>query len=393
MIPPNIIIKDFDLSLVPPTCWIRRLGPNGIPQVIENANSEQDIANLFMRMFYIYAAYGLDNDALLMQQRALELRKCFRINAPKDTEIRLLSLVAAGEMTDNTPLDFVVEDTTIQLDLVYVNDNPREVLEVPTHDIVFLGLGESIKNNPILDYLAFVLNKWPRPIINLPVNVKKCGRVELSKALRNIDTIHIANTIAVCSIDVVYKGVDFVIRPVGTHSGKGFEFINSQDSLKTYLKGYKEHQDFYVSDYVDYKSSDGYFRKYRIALINGKPFVCHLAISENWVVNYISARMDLSELKRAEEELEMLQFESRFGLKHKRAFEAFHERIGLDYVVLDCFETKEGKLLIFEADPGSWIHATDSVEMFPYKKPVMEKAFSAFKRMLSEKISDFKNKK
>jgi len=386
---PNIIIRDFNLSLIPPTCLIRRLGPDCIPQVIEDAKSETDICNLFMRMFYIYGAYGLDNDALLMQDKALELRQCFRINAPKEPNLRLLSLVAAGEMTDNTPLDFVVEKTNIQLEVMYVSERQTDILEVPLHDIVFVGLGESLKNNPILDYLDIILKKWPRPVINNPLNVKKCGRVELYNILCNVDGIHIANTKVVCSSEVFFNGEVFVIRPIGTHSGKGFQLITSQDELNNYLSRYHQKQEFYLSDYVDYKSSDGNFRKYRIALIGGEPFVCHLAISEHWVVNYIGARMDLSETKRAEEELEMLGFEFRFGLKHKSAFKAFHEHIDLDYVILDCYETKDSKLLIFEADPGSWIHATDSVEMYPYKQPVMQKAFNAFQELLTNKIGKF----
>jgi hypothetical protein len=99
--------------------------------------------------------------------------------------------------------------------------------------------------------------------------------------------------------------------------------------------------------------------------------------------------MDLSEAKRNEEKLEMLDFEFRFGLKHKCAFRSFHEHIDLDYVVLDCFETKDNKLLIFEADPGSWIHATDPVELYPYKQPVMQKAFNAFTQLLKKKIEKF----
>lgn len=386
---PNIIIRDLELSPIPPTCLIRRLGPDCIPQIIEDAKSENDICNLFMRMFYIYGAYGLDKDALLMQDKALELRKCFRINAPKEPEIRLLSLVAAGEMTDNTPLDFVVEKTNIQLEVMYVNEKQPDILVVPLHDIIFVGLGESTKNNPILDYLDFVLKKWPRPVINYPLNVKKCGRVQLYNTLCNVDGIHIAKTKVVCSTDVFFNDEVFVIRPVGTHSGKGFQLITSRKELNIYLSGYHLKQDFYVSDYVDYKSSDGYFRKYRIVLIGGEPFVCHLAISEHWVVNYIGARMDLSEAKRNEEKLEMLDFEFRFGLKHKSAFRSFHEHIDLDYVVLDCFETKDNKLLIFEADPGSWIHATDPVELYPYKQPVMQKAFNAFTQLLKKKIEKF----
>ena len=63
---PKIVLKDMDLSLIPPTCWIRSLGPNYFPEIIKDAQSESDIGNLYMRMFYIYGAYGQDSDALLM---------------------------------------------------------------------------------------------------------------------------------------------------------------------------------------------------------------------------------------------------------------------------------------------------------------------------------------
>ena len=386
MNPPKIVVKEFDLSLIPSTCTIRRLGSDQIPAIINDASTEEDLGNLFMRMFFIYGAYGLDTDALLMQERALEFKKCFRINAPKNPEIKLLSLVAAGVMTDNTPLDFVVESSNIQLDYLYLDQTPTYFLDVPEHDVVFIGLGESKKNNPILDYLDLALAQWPRPFINAPRNVKKCGRVELFNNLRCIESIHIAETKAVSSFDIKYVNNAFVIRPLDSHSGKGFELITSQITLDNYLQNYSSDQIFYISEYVDYQSLDGYFRKYRIVLISGTPYICHLAISENWIVHYIGARMDLSATKRAEEELEMLEFNLRFGLKHSEAFKAFHKQINLDYVVLDCSETKDGKLLVFEADPGSWIHATDSIDIFPYKQEVMQKAFDAFKRMLLLKI-------
>ena len=389
MTPPKIVVKEFDLSLIPPTCSIQRLGPDELPTIINDAKLEQDLGNLFMRMFYVYGAYGLDADALLMQDRALELKKCFRIHAPNKPGIKLLSLVASGEMTDNTPLDFLVENTNIQLDLLYVDQTPTYFLDVPEHDIVFIGIGESTKNNPILDYLNQAVSNWPRPYINLPANVRKCGRVELFNTLRCVQSIHVAEIHIASAASVKYSNNFFLIRPLDSHSGKGFELITSQSKLDEYLLNYSPIQQFYISDYVDYQSNDGYFRKYRIALISGVPYVCHLAISEHWIVHYIAARMDLSVDKRNEEELEMREFNQRFGLRHKEAFASFHKQINLDYVVLDCSETKDGKLLLFEADPGSWIHSTDSVDLFPYKPLVMQRAFDAFKRMLELKIEAF----
>ena len=45
-------------------------------------------------------------------------------------------------------------------------------------------------------------------------------------------------------------------------------------------------------------------------------------------------------------------------------------------------ETRDGRLLLFEADSRGWIHATDPVDLFPYKPAVMQKAFDGFRTML-----------
>lgn len=39
------------------------------------------------------------------------------------------------------------------------------------------------------------------------------------------------------------------------------------------------------------------------------------------------------------------------------------------------------------ADIGGWIHATDPDDVFPYKPPVMQKAFNAFRNMLAMRSS------
>ncbi|MDR3631037.1 MAG: hypothetical protein P4L42_11955, partial [Desulfocapsaceae bacterium] len=55
----------------------------------------------------------------------------------------------------------------------------------------------------------------------------------------------------------------------------------------------------------------------------------------------------------------------------------------LDYLVIDCAETRDGQLLVFELDTGAVVHAMDPVDIFPYKVPQMRKVFSAFSDMLA----------
>ena len=57
-------------------------------------------------------------------------------------------------------------------------------------------------------------------------------------------------------------------------------------------------------------------------------------------------------------------------------------RSELEYVGIDCGETPDGELLVFEVDSGMTVHAMDPVDLFPYKQPQMRKVFRAFRQML-----------
>ncbi|MDD5295942.1 MAG: hypothetical protein PHU46_03420 [Rhodocyclaceae bacterium] len=177
------------------------------------------------------------------------------------------------------------------------------------------------------------------------------------------------------------------IRPVDTQGGEGLVRLDAVADLEAYLSACPD-TEFYVAQYVDYRGMDGLFRKLRVALVDGRPYVCHLAISDAWMVHYVSAAMQQYPARRDEEAVMMANFDLDFGSRHGAAFDAIADRLGLDYVVLDCGEMPDGRLLLFEVDTCGWIHATDSVALFPYKRSVMEKAFQAFRAMLLNRVSD-----
>src|SRR5206468_1835924 len=102
----------------------------------------------------------------------------------------------------------------------------------------------------------------------------------------------------------------------------------------------------------------------------------------NWVIHYINADMDASASKRQEEEQFFATFERVFAEKHGPSLRAIHDRVGLDYLGIDCAETPDGKLLVFEVDNAAIVHALDDPKLYPYKAPAMQKIFAAFRAML-----------
>jgi glutathione synthase/RimK-type ligase-like ATP-grasp enzyme len=84
----------------------------------------------------------------------------------------------------------------------------------------------------------------------------------------------------------------------------------------------------------------------------------------------------------------MLHFDQEFALRHRDTLLEINRRIGLDYVGIDCAETQDGRLLMFEIDNAMIVHGMDPVDMFAYKKPVMQKVFTAFRALLESVRGD-----
>ena len=173
-----------------------------------------------------------------------------------------------------------------------------------------------------------------------------------------------------------------IVRPVDAHAGKGLARLDGTDAMAPYLRDNAGAM-FYLSRFIDYRSGDGQYRKYRIVLIAGLAYAVHMAIADHCIVHYLNADMNTDAAKRAEEERFMARFDAEFGQRHAAALQAISQRFGLDYLVIDCAQTPAGELLVFEVDTGAVVHAMDAAEVFPYKPAQMQRVFAAFREMLA----------
>jgi hypothetical protein len=270
---------------------------------------------------------------------------------------------------------------------------------LPPHDVAFLAIGESEGSKALLQSLAPLMPQWPAPLLNGDASRIAalsrdgvCARLAgvpslVAPMAARIDRVGLAAIAADGSaLQRVLPAAAFPIiaRPIGSHAGTGLEKLDDATSVAAYLAA-QDAEAFFVSPFVDYASPDGLYRKQRIAIIGGRPYVCHLAVSQHWMVHYLNAAMTENADNRAFEARFMTVFDQDFAVKHRAAFASLAERIGLDYFAIDCAETKDGKLLLFEADVAMIVHDMDPPDLFPYKKPQMQKVFSAFQRLLYDK--------
>ena len=383
---PDVKLVHLDLPPILSPVEIGRFDRSVLPQMLHEASLDPDPANMFMRLSLLFHSLGSIDLGHEMHQRALEHRRVYRYRCALTPKVRLMAIMGPQGGLDNAPLEYLLENSDIQLDLVFLDEDGCLPEAIPDHDIAIVGLGESYKNRGQFERLISSLRSWPRPIINQPAFVLNCSRDKLYDELKGVPQLVLPQTRRVkrdvLSVDIFPK----IIRPVDTHGGEGLAKIDSEGELQIYLES-SDAAEFYVSDFVDFRSGDGLYRKLRIALIDGRPYICHLAITDHWIVHYIPAGMDLSAAKRAEEKGMMETFEAVFVKRHHKTLQSIHEKLGLDYVILDCAVMRDGALLLFEADTRGWIHGVDPVDIFPYKPAIMQKAFDGFRQMLLSRMS------
>ena len=354
--------------------------------MIRRAEANPKDAEALMDLSTVLQLRHQPDVALNVQAQALGTRILYHLPATGKTTIRLLAITAPGDLMTNTPLEFLVEGTDISLHMLYVGEGLPPTPPLPEHDVLFVAIGESTKTDPILEELGQVLKSWSGPVLNRPAGILKASREAAPRYLAKIAGLLIPEAKRV-SREALAASRNFpvIARPIDSHGGQGLERMENPEQAAAYLEKMAD-PEFYVSPFIDYRSADGLYRKYRIALIGGRPYAAHMAISGNWMIHYANVGMDDSAEKRGEEERFMRNFDEDFASRHRDAFEGIYDALALDYVVLDCAETRDGKLLVFEADTGAVVHAMDPVDIFPYKAPQMRRVFAAFREMLLEAI-------
>ncbi len=337
--------------------------------------------------------------AVALQRLALDHHRLFRVadgfGVRSARPFRLLALVAPGDLMINTPLDFITGHLDVQLDLLFVVPGHPLPSHIPDHDAAFFAVSES--DPAALRRLMPLHASWPRPVLNNPAAIARLSRDTVATGLAGLPGLcspPVSRLTQDCLLayrrggaaaPAPASGFPVLIRPVSSHAGQNLEKLDCLPGLAAYLDA-NPAGEFFVTQFVDYRGGDGMFRKLRVAVIGGRPFLCHMAASDHWMVHYLNAGMAESESRRADEAQAMAEFDAGFAARHKEAFAALNRWMGLDYFQIDCAETPDGRLLVFEVDVAAIIHMMDPPDLFPYKPAQMRRVFAGFDAMLRRHV-------
>ncbi|MBV8666821.1 MAG: tetratricopeptide repeat protein [Burkholderiaceae bacterium] len=349
-----------------------------------DANSMIGLANVLM-------AEKRTEESNAMYRRAMQIEPLITWPARQPTpEFRLLLLDTPG--AGSTPMKYLAGRSSYECNFVPVLPDANYDLDLlhAKADVVFNMIADADNGAEILPYALELADKIDRPIVNHPRKIMATDREMIANKISGIPLARVPKTIRVAAETVAggewRKHLDefsmpMLIRCAGMHGGDDFEKVDSVEGIDAFVFGHPD-STFYLGEYIDYQSADGYFRKYRVICLDGEVLPYHLAIHNHWMVHHFRTDMANQEWMRKEEEAFLKNMDDVFDARHQESLRAIGKATGLDYCGIDCSLDREGNIVVFETNATMLVH-DEKEATFAYKNPYIAKIKVAFDAMLA----------
>ena len=202
-----------------------------------------------------------------------------------------------------------------------------------------------------------IVAKAGRPCFNHPTAIGGTTRDEVSRVLSGIEGLKVPKTIRVReptgaemrnTIERAGLAFPVLIRVAGLHLGMSLMKVDTPDQIEA-LCGTLERDDrssLYVTEFCDFASADGLYRKFRIAVVGGEIFLRHLYIGASWLIH----RARTISGTEPEERAFLDSFDAQWVPLLTPMFRQIGRRLGLDFFGVDCNIDPSGRVLLFEAN-------------------------------------------
>ena len=253
--------------------------------LVHRVQAKPDDAAALLDLSTIAQLQGRPQDRLELQSAALNLQRIYRRPAAVDTEspLRLLAFMAPGDFMANTPLEFMLEGSSIVLDMMYVVPG-ASLPQPPEHDVALVAIDGSDAAASALREVMHIVKSWPRPVVNAPERIARLTRAGTWELLKSAPGIVMPMNVRIDratlakigagegTVKSILDGGGFPIiaRPFWSQAGIGLVKFEDASAIDAYLREWSD-EEFYVAPFVDYRKRDGLFRKCRIVLIDGCP--------------------------------------------------------------------------------------------------------------------------
>lgn len=243
--------------------------------------------------------------------------------------------------------------------LLFAPVDKRKNLHIERPTLLFNEISDADTHKTALDRARQLREAFPDvACMNEPQRVQASTRDRVAACLAGIEGLIVPKTVrfrprspdAVVALWRASFGDEVLVRRAGSHGGARTVRLSGPEDVASLHALPLDGADYYMTELVDYRSADGFYRKHRLAVIGGEPFLRHLIISEDWKIHAASRTYSAQDAHGRQEAAALETFETRLKPAIEARVRQVAERLGLDFFGIDGHVTEQGGLLVFEAN-------------------------------------------
>jgi Tfp pilus assembly protein PilF len=313
-------------------------------------------------------------------------------------------LVVGGAGLCNLNLQCLLDRNRFDATIVYLQPEGEEDAvfarppgAFPPCDIVINSIADVDNGGEFLEKARAFCARFDRPVVNAPDHrIARTTRDGVAGLLEGIRGLTVPSTRRLSWAEVAAMAEKplagpILLRPVGAHGGDDLERIDDAGQIHSFLSRVPA-ESFYLTAFHDYRSADGYWRKYRLVFVDRSVFPYHLTIGRDWKLHYYRVDMTEQAWMKPKEEAFLADWRSVFDGPRGEAIAEVARRIDLDFAGIDCAIGPDGNVVLFEANPTMLVHLSESPIEYPYKHRYVPRIFDAFGAMLVRRAAEDRNR-
>ncbi len=244
------------------------------------------------------------------------------------------------------------------------------------------------QNPKMLDMLKRLLRGYSGRVINRPEAVLRSTRDQVASRLSGIEGLRVPATLrlrgqklaaAVQSIERAGLSFPAILRRAGTHGGSIVGRIESQAELAEALQ---KTGDFIFTEYADFQSADGLYRKYRVFVFGDRWVFRHMIAADHWNIHARQREDFMAHRQHLLDEEAVMFRDGAFAAAIGGVLDAVAERMELDFFGMDFGIERTGQVVLFEANATMNFFPFLTDPRFDYVRACVEPSQRAFLRLL-----------
>ena len=284
------------------------------------------------------------------------------IGIPDDNRARVA--MNRGRATDieisipgTTSINDMIDKKAVPFRTVALGGSESIDIDLGRPSLVINTICEADANQKALTQAADLIDKLGEnvAVLNHPHNILRTTRNSVYELLREVEGIRVPKTLRVAPrylrdveelIDNGALAAPFIFRQAGLHNGLQTYLLEGLEQMPELEQFAFDGRDYYITEFADYRSSDGLYRKSRLFVIDGAAYPRHQVVSRQWNI-HAGSRNELMHDNPGLQDEENRFLNSPDSLILQRC-KSIYDILQLDFFGIDCHITDDNELLIFE---------------------------------------------